>query len=138
MSLKEIITKSYSLFNNAISSSPFLDTYSIVSNFFLRISLFLSNQSCGKYSETIINLFLRCLLKMNSINVKNEKLINYMNTDYKEEKGKLKHEIYSLISKNEILEKNKKVLENQMKDLEIKLKIRKNIEYADYNNNKIK
>ena len=134
MSLKEIITKSYSLFNNAISSSPFLDTYSIVSNFFLRISLFLSNQSCGKYSETIINLFLRCLLKMNSINVKNEKLINYMNTDYKEEKGKLKHEIYSLISKNEILEKNKKVLENQMKDLEIKLKIRKNIEYADYNN----
>ena len=134
-SLKEIINKSYSLFNNSISSSPFLDTYSIVSNFFLRISLFLSNQSYGKYSETIINLFLRCLLKMNSINVKNEKLINYMNTNYKEEKGKLKQEIYSLIKKNEILEKNKMVLEKQIKNVEIKLKIGKNIESLDYNIN---
>ena len=125
LQLKEIINKSYSLFNNAISSSPFLDTYSIVSNFFLRISLFLSNQSNGKYSETIINLFLRCLLKMNSINEKNEKLINYMNTNYKEEKGKIRQEIGVYISKNEILNKSKIVLENQIKEIEIKLKIKK-------------
>ena len=126
LSLKEIINKSYSLFNNSISSSPFLDTYSIVSNFFLRISIFLSNQSNGKYSETIINLFLRCLVKMNSINVKNEKLINYMNTKYKEDKGRIKEEISALTSKNEILEKAKKVFEKQIKDLEIQIKINKN------------
>jgi len=128
LSLKEIINKSYSLFNNSISSSPFLDTYSIVSNFFLRISIFLSNQSNGKYSETIINLFLRCLVKMNSINVKNEKLINYMNTKYKEDKKKIKEEISSLINKNEILDKSKIVFERQIKDLEIQLKNNKNIQ----------
>ena len=100
ISLKEIINKSFSLFNNEISSSLFIDTYSVVSNFFLRISIFLSNQSNGKYSETIINLFLRCLIRMNSINVKNEKLINYMNTKYKEDKNKIRQEIYALSKKN--------------------------------------
>ena len=137
ISLKEIINKSYSLFNNAISSSPFLDTYSIVSNFFLRISIFLSNESNGKYSETIINLFLRCLVKMNSINEKNEKLINYMNTKYKEDKGKIKEEIASLVNKNEVLEKRKTLLEKQIKELEIQLK-NKNIQVPDFgsiNNN---
>ena len=127
LSLKEIINKSYSLFNSAITSSPFLDTYSIVSNFFLRISLFLSNQSNGKYSETIINLFLRCLLKMNSINVKNENLINYMNTKYKEEKGKMRQEIGVFISKNEILNKTKIFVEKQIKEIEFLLKSGKNI-----------
>ena len=138
LELKEIINKSYSLFNEAISSSPFLDTYSIVSNFFLRISLFLSNKSNGKYSETIINLFLRCLLKMNSINVKNEKLINYMNTKYKEEKGKIKQEIDTYINKNEQLNKSKLNLEKQIKEIEIKLKI-KNIYQIENNriNNQI-
>ena len=135
VSLKDIINKSYSLFNNAITSSPFLDTYSIVSNFFLRISLFLSNQSNGKYSETIINLFLRCLLKMNSINAKNEKLINYMNTKYKEEKGKLKQEISSLINKNEILNKTKLFMEKQMKELEAQLKVGNNLEFEKINDN---
>ena len=138
LELKEIINKSYSLFNEAISSSPFLDTYSIVSNFFLRISLFLSNKSNGKYSETIINLFLRCLLKMNSINIKNEKLINYMNTKYKEEKGKIKQEIDTYINKNEQLNKSKLNLEKQIKEIEIKLKI-KNIYQIENNriNNQI-
>ena len=79
LELKEIINKSFSIFNKETNMSNFLDTYSIVSNFFLRISIFISNQSYGKYSETMINLLLRCLLKINSINVKNEELINYIN-----------------------------------------------------------
>ena len=123
ISLKEIINKSFSLFNNEISSSLFIDTYSVVSNFFLRISIFLSNQSNGKYSETIINLFLRCLIRMNSINVKNEKLINYMNTKYKEDKNKIRQEIYALSKKNEILIKTKIVLDNKIKELENRIKI---------------
>ncbi len=126
ISLKEIINKSFSLFNNEISSSLFIDTYSVVSNFFLRISIFLSNQSNGKYSETIINLFLRCLIRMNSINVKNEKLINYMNTKYKEDKNKIRQEIYTLNKKNEILIKTKIVLDNKIKELENRIKIDNN------------
>ena len=134
LSLKDIIDKSFSQFNKEISSSQFLDTYSIVSNFFLRISIFLSNESNGKYSETIINLFLRCLLKMNSINVKNEGLINYMNTKYKEEKEKLKEEIYLLNQKNEILNKNKIIIQNQIKDIEGQIHIEKNDDFNYINN----
>ena len=140
-SLKEIINKSYSKFNDEVSSSPFIDTYSIVSNFFLRISLFLSNESYGKFSETIINLFLRCLLKMNSINVKNEELINYMNTKYKEEKGKLKQQIYLHIKKDEILNKTKILFEKQIEEIILELKFQENkqkidIENMNYNINK--
>ena len=133
-SLKEIINKSYSKFNDEISSSPFIDTYSIVSNFFLRISLFLSNESHGKYSETIFNLFLRCLLKMNSINVKNDELINYMNTKYKEEKGKLKQEINLLLKKDKILNNNKLYIENQIEKIISELKFEKNNRNFDIEN----
>ena len=100
LELKEVINKSFSIFNNETNMSSFLDTYSIVSNFFLRISIFISNQSYGKYSETMINLLLRCLLKINSINVKNEELIGYMNNQYKNEKNKLKEEINKLLLDN--------------------------------------
>ena len=117
MQLKEVINKSFSIFNNEISISNFIDTYSIVSNFFLRISIFLSNQSFGKYSETMINLLLRCLLKINSINVKNEELINYMNGQYKNEKNKIKEEMNNLLLENENLNTNKILLEKKISEL---------------------
>ena len=117
LELKEVINKSFSIFNNETNMSSFLDTYSIVSNFFLRISIFISNQSYGKYSETMINLLLRCLLKINSINVKNEELIGYMNNQYKNEKNKLKEEINKLISDNENLNINKILLEKKLVEL---------------------
>ena len=117
LQLKEIVNKSFSIFNNEISLSNFIDTYSVVSNFFLRISIFLSNQSFGKYSETMINLLLRCLLKINSINVKNEELINYMNGQYKNDKNKLKEEINKLVLDNENLKNDKSVLEKKLMDL---------------------
>lgn len=117
--LKEIVNKSFSMFNNEISLSNFIDTYSVVSNFFLRISIFLSNQSFGKYSETMINLLLRCLVKINSINVKNEELISYMNGQYKNEKNKLKEEINKLVLDNENLNNNKNLLEKKIHELNI-------------------
>ena len=117
LELKEVINKSFSIFNNETNMSSFLDTYSIVSNFFLRISIFISNQSYGKYSETMINLLLRCLLKINSINVKNEELINYMNNQYKNEKNKLKEEINKLLLDNENMKINKILLEKKLAQL---------------------
>ena len=131
LELKEIINKSFSIFNNEIKKSNFIDTYSVVSNFFLRISIFLSNKSFGKYSETIINLFLRCLLKINSINVKNEELINYMNGKYKDEKNKLKEEIKKIMTENENLNINQIFLEKKMNELN---KRENNKEYENNNN----
>ena len=118
LDLKDVINKSYTIFNNEINISNFIDSYSVVSNFFLRISIFLSNQSYGKYSETNINLFLRCLLKINSINVKNEELISYMNGKYKTTKTKLKEDINQLILDNENLYKNKIILEKKLNEFD--------------------
>ena len=107
LELRDVINKSYNIFNNEINISNFIDTYSVVSNFFLRISIFLSNKSFGKYSETMINLFLRCLVKINSINVQNEELLNYMNGKYKNEKTKLKEDLNKLLTENEKLKQEK-------------------------------
>ncbi len=57
-----------------------------------------------------------------------------MNTNYKEEKGKLKQDIASFINKNEILNKTKLFMEKQMKELEAQLKMGKNGD-IDKNNN---
>ena len=113
LELRDVINKSYNIFNNEINISNFIDTYSVVSNFFLRISIFLSNKSFGKYSETMINLFLRCLVKINSINVQNEELLNYMNGKYKNEKTKLKEDLNKLLTENEKLKQEKIILENE-------------------------
>ena len=120
LELKEIINKSFYIFNNEANISNFIDTYSLVSNFFLRISLFLSNKSQGKYSETIINLFLRCLVKINSINAKNDELINYLNGEYKREKMKLKEEINNIMIDNEMLNINKIIIEKKLRELDKK------------------
>ena len=125
LELKEIINKSFYIFNNEANISNFIDTYSLVSNFFLRISLFLSNKSQGKYSETIINLFLRCLVKINSINAKNDELINYLNGEYKREKMKLKEEINNIMIDNEMLNINKIIVEKKLRELDKKNNINK-------------
>ena len=140
LELKEIINKSFSIFNKETNMSNFLDTYSIVSNFFLRISIFISNQSYGKYSETMINLLLRCLLKINSINVKNEELINYMNNQYKNEKNKLKEEINKLLLDNENMKINKILLEKKLAELNnnVQNKNQNNLKDIIYINKRIK
>ena len=140
LELKEIINKSFSIFNKETNMSNFLDTYSIVSNFFLRISIFISNQSYGKYSETMINLLLRCLLKINSINVKNEELINYMNNQYKNEKNKLKEEINKLLLDNENMKINKILLEKKLAELNnnVQNKNQNNLKDIMYINKRIK
>ena len=140
LELKEIINKSFSIFNKETNMSNFLDTYSIVSNFFLRISIFISNQSYGKYSETMINLLLRCLLKINSINVKNEELINYMNNQYKNEKNKLKEEINKLLLDNENMKINKILLEKKLAQLNnnVQNKNQNNLKDIMYINKRIK
>ena len=132
LEFKSIINKSYDIFYSEINKNKFIDTYSVVSNFFLRMSIFLSNKSNGKYSETMVNLFMRCLLKMNAINVKNEELICYMNGKYKNEKNKLKEEIRILINNNEMMNKKKNDLEIKLREIEERLNIKS--EKKEHNN----
>lgn len=106
--LKEKVQLAYQIFSTEIESASIIDTNIIISNFFTRISLFISNQSLGNYSEAFIDSFLKHILKINCINVKISEIIKFLNKIYKENKSELKERINNLLKRNENL-KNKKV-----------------------------
>ena len=59
--LKKIIFGSYEIFCKNVLNT---DVEVIINNFISKISLYISNQSFGKYSEENINIFLRYLIKV--------------------------------------------------------------------------
>ena len=111
--IREKINLAYRIFFTEISSTNINEDF-IISNFFLRISLFISNHSLGNYSEKNINKFLRYLLKINSIGVVIIQVIKFLNKKYKEAKMEIKEQINNLEKRDEnykdkiiMLEKNK-------------------------------
>ncbi len=106
--LKEKVQLAYQIFSSEEKSTSLIEPKDIISNFFIRISLFISNQSLGNYSEQIINGFLRELMKINSIGVEILKILKFLNKKYKEMKIEIREKISELINKNENL-KNKKI-----------------------------
>ena len=90
-SISDKIKDSYKLFinNNIEENDNENNNDIIVTNFFGKVSIFISNYSLGKYSESKINLLLRYLLKINAINVKLTKYIKFVNKKYKEKKKEL-------------------------------------------------
>ena len=111
--IREKINLAYRIFFTEISSTNINEDF-IISNFFLRISLFISNHSLGNYSEKNINKFLRYLLKINSIGVVIIQVIKFLNKKYKEAKMEIKEQINNSEKRDEnykdkiiMLEKNK-------------------------------
>ena len=125
-SIANIIKSSYELFVNNCSAENENDNDNnnnelIVVNFFGKVSLFISNYSLGRYSESKINLFLRYLLKINAINVKLTNYIKFVNKKYKEKKKELNDMINFLEKKNISLGEKNNRLEDNMKDYEDRL-----------------
>ena len=93
-SISDIINNSYELFvnneNNATIDNDENNNEISVTNFFSKMSLFIANQSMGKFSEMKINLLLRYLLKINYINTKLTRDIKFVNKKYKEQKKRIK------------------------------------------------
>ena len=135
LNVYDIIKKSYEIINKEISTSQFINSYSVISNFFLRISIFLSNQSLGKYSETNINLLLRYLLKLNNINKKYDELIEFTTDKYKKEKKIIKKKMEQLLNLIDKNKNNKKELVCYNKKKIGKLICSKNRKIKDNNNN---
>ena len=98
-------------FLSETKSSSVINPKIIISNFFSKISIFISNQSKGKFSEPLINSFLRELLKINSINVEISEILKFLNKIYKDKKKEIKEKISNLINKNESLKTKKKTYE---------------------------
>ena len=112
--LMQKINIGFQRFLSETKSSSVINPKIIISNFFSKISIFISNQSKGKFSEPLINSFLRELLKINSINVEISEILKFLNKIYKDKKKEIKEKISNLINKNESL-KTKKKLMNQKK-----------------------
>ena len=117
--LKEKVRKAYEIFNLEVCSPTDIGPDTVINNFFTRISLFISNQSMGSYSEPFINSFLKHLLKINCVGVEISETIKFLNKTYQENKNELKEKITNLTKKNENL-KNKKIsYKKQMNELKI-------------------
>ena len=120
-SISDIINNSYELFINNDNNNNTLDNdvnnnEISVTNFFSKMSLFIANQSQGKFSEIKINLLLRYLLKINYINTKLTRDIKFVNKKYKEQKKELNDLISSLEKKNINLQEKNNRLENNIKE----------------------
>ena len=119
-SISDIINNSYELFvnneNNATIDNDENNNEISVTNFFSKMSLFIANQSMGKFSEMKINLLLRYLLKINYINTKLTRDIKFVNKKYKEQKKELNDLISSLEKKNLNLKEKNNRLENNIKE----------------------
>ena len=119
-SISDIINNSYELFinndNNNTLDNDVNNNEISVTNFFSKISLFIANQSLGKFSEIKINLLLRYLLKINYINTKLTRDIKFVNKKYKEQKKELNDLISSLEKKNINLQEKNNRLENNIKE----------------------
>ena len=116
-SIQNIINNSYELYiNKNTEENENKNNEAVVDNFFTKISLFIFNHSLGKYSESKINLILKYLMKINSINVKLTKYIKFVNKKYKEEKNSLNDMINFLEKKNINLVDKKHRLENKIKE----------------------
>ena len=117
----EIINKInivYKIFFSEISTTRIKPDF-IISNFFSRLSLYISNHSLGNYSELNINKFLRYLLKINSIGVEIFHIIKFLNKIYKDIKKELKEQLINLNKKKENYTEKKKILEKNKKKMDI-------------------
>ena len=132
--ITNIINNAYILFIKNISEENGNNAELIVTNFFGKISLFISNHSLGKYPESRINLFLRYLLKINSLNVKLDKYIKFVNKKYKEKKKELIDMINFLEKKNINLNEKNRKLENDIKEYDDKLEFFGKNEVLDIDN----
>ena len=107
--VKSKVKIAYNIFFSEISSNVSNTNESIISHFLSRIGLYISNHSLGLYSETVINKFLRYLLKINSTEEEISQTMKFLNKKYKEQKEEIKNKIANLKETNEDLKEKKNI-----------------------------
>ena len=128
--IKSKINIAYNIFFSEISSNSKFDENSVISQFFSRIGLYISNQSLGRYSESDMSKFLRYLLKINNINIQIFQIMKFLNKNYKEQKIEKMNQINILNKKNEVLKERKDILDKKCEKYE-KI-IEQNKEYINH------
>ena len=135
--IKSKIKIAYNIFFSEISSNSPVDYELVISHFFSRVGLYISNNSLGKFSEAIINKFLRYLVKINSINVEISQILKFLNKKYKEKKIEMKNKIKDLKKNNEDLIEKKKIDDKNIEKYKKIIQMHKdNLENLKEDNNK--
>ena len=115
--IEKIINNSYRLiYDNKLENNDDL----AINDFFTKLSLYISNQSLGKFQDSKINLLLRYLLKINTITKKLGNYIKFVNKKYKEKKKELNNSYNDLEKKNDNLKERKNNLEKYLRNYEEK------------------
>ena len=114
--LKKKINLSYQAFFVEINSAE-NDMQNSISNFFLRISEFISSQNIEIINEKMANLFIRELMKINFIDEEISEILKFLNKEYKDNKKDLKEKIKILNEKNDHLIIKKKTYETKKEEL---------------------
>ena len=134
LKLKKKVNLSYQAFfveTNSLEN----DAQTSIVNFFLRISEFISTQNVGIISEKTANLFIRELMRINSIDEEISEILKFLNKEYKDNKKDLKEKIKILNEKNDHLNIKKQTYETK-KD-ELKMFMEENKEKYNMEKNKI-
>jgi hypothetical protein len=134
LKLKKKVNLSYQAFF-AETNSLDNDAQISIANFFLRISEFISTQNVGIINEKTANLFIRELMKINSIDEEISEMLKFLNKEYKDNKKDLKEKIKILNEKNDHLIIKKKTYETKKDDL--KMFMEENKEKYNIEKNKI-
>ena len=121
--------------NDVETNSLENDAQTSIVNFFLRISEFISTQNVGIISEKTANLFIRELMRINSIDEEISEILKFLNKEYKDNKKDLKEKIKILNEKNDHLNIKKQTYETK-KD-ELKMFMEENKEKYNMEKNKI-
>ncbi len=134
LKLKKKVNLSYQAFF-AETNSLENDAQTSIINFFLRISEFISTQNVGIINEKTANLFIRELMRINSIDEEISEILKFLNKEYKDNKKDLKEKIKILNEKNDHLNIKKQTYETK-KD-ELKMFMEENKEKYNMEKNKI-
>ena len=112
-----IVNNSYNLLkiNNSNNNDDI-----IIKDFFDKISAYISKESSGKFQDSDINLLLRYLLLINTINKKLEIYLKFVNKKYKEQKNELNNSYHELEKNIKNFKEKKTKLELQLKEYEEK------------------
>ena len=119
----------YQIFFLETNSYTCIKLDNIISNFFSRASAIISKESNGKFTEKLINSFLKILLKINLVNDEMAKTLKFLNKIYKNTKKQIKDKIALLNKRNTNLSNKKISYENIQKELK---------KFIDDNKDKVK
>ena len=102
--ISKTIEQAYFDFFSHLNNNKIYNVNNLIKKFFFDITVKISSQIICKCPEKIINILLYFLLKINIISENIEKIIHYLDKEYKEQKNEINQKINDIEKKNSVLQ----------------------------------